>query len=50
VHLMKSKRVVREYQSRCMVVDPLSAIVKADAAPTAGRVAERCAPAPLGLF
>jgi Fe-S cluster assembly scaffold protein SufB len=42
--------IVREHQSRCMVVDPLSAIVKAGAALTAGRVAERCAPAPLGLF
>ena len=41
VHLMKIKRIVREYQSRCMVVDPLSAIVKAGAALTAGRVAER---------
>jgi hypothetical protein len=28
VHLMKIKRIVREHQSRCMVVDPLSAIVK----------------------
>lgn len=50
VHLMKIKRIVREHQSRCMVVDPLSAILKAGAALTAGRVAERCAPAPLGLF
>jgi circadian clock protein KaiC len=41
VHLMKIKRIVREHQSHCMVVDPLSAIVKAGAALTAGRVAER---------
>lgn len=41
VHLMKIKGIVREHQSRCMVVDPLSAIVKAGAAHTAGRVAER---------
>src|SRR5260221_7529377 len=41
VHLMKIKRIVREHQSRCMVVDPLSAIVKAGAALAAGRVAER---------
>ena len=41
VHLMNIKRIVREHQSRCMVVDPLSAIVKAGAALTAGRVAER---------
>ena len=41
VHLMKIKRIVREHQSRCMVVDPISAIVKAGAALTAGRVAER---------
>jgi circadian clock protein KaiC len=41
VHLMKIKRIVREHQSRCMVVDPLSAIVKAGGALTAGRVAER---------
>jgi hypothetical protein len=38
---MKIKRIVREHQSRCMVVDPISAIVKAGAALTAGRVAER---------
>ena len=41
VHLMKIKSIVREHRSRCMVVDPLSAIVKAGAALTAGRVAER---------
>jgi KaiC/GvpD/RAD55 family RecA-like ATPase len=41
VHLMNIKRIVREHQSRCMVVDPLSAIAKAGAALTAGRVAER---------
>jgi circadian clock protein KaiC len=41
VRLMKIKRIVREHQSRCMVVDPLSAIVKAGAALTAERVAER---------
>src|ERR1700724_1080216 len=41
VHMMKIKRIVREHQSRCMVVYPLSAIVKAGAALTAGRVAER---------
>jgi circadian clock protein KaiC len=41
VHLMKIKRIVREHQSRCMVVDPLSAMVKASGALTAGRVAER---------
>jgi circadian clock protein KaiC len=41
VHLMTIKRIVREHQSRCMVVDPLSAIAKAGAALTAGRVAER---------
>ena len=41
VHLMKIKGIVREHQSRCMVVDPLSAIVKAGGALTAGRVAER---------
>jgi len=41
VHLMKIKRIVREHQSHCMVVDPLSAIVKVGAAHTAGRVAER---------
>src|SRR5271165_4058841 len=41
VHLMKIKAIVREHQSRCMVVDPLSAIVKAGGALTAGRVAER---------
>ena len=41
VHLMKIKRIVGEHQSRCMVVDPISAIVKAGAALTAGRVAER---------
>ena len=41
VHLMNIKRIVREHQSRCMVVDPVSAIVKAGAALTAGRVAER---------
>ena len=41
VHLMKIKLIVREHQSRCMVVDPLSAIAKAGAALTAGRVAER---------
>jgi hypothetical protein len=29
VRLIKIKRIVREHQSRCMVVDPLSAIVKA---------------------
>jgi hypothetical protein len=45
--LDESKRVfkpeffVREHQSRCMVVDPLSAIAKAGAALAAGRVAER---------
>jgi hypothetical protein len=33
VHLMNIKRIVREHQSRCMVVDPLSAIAKAGAAP-----------------
>src|SRR5258708_20494436 len=38
---MKIKRIVREDQSRCVVVDPLSAIVKAGGALTAGRVAER---------
>ncbi len=41
VHLMNIKRIVREHQSRCMVIDPLSAIVKAGAALAAGRVAER---------
>ena len=41
VHLMNIKRIVREHQPRCMVVDPLSAIAKAGAALTAGRVAER---------
>ena len=41
VHLMKIKGIVREHQTRCMVVDPLSAIVKAGGALTAGRVAER---------
>ena len=41
VHLMNIKRIVREHQSRCMVVDPLSAIAKAGAALTAERVAER---------
>ena len=41
VHLMKIKRIVREHQTRCTVVDPLSAIVKAGGALTAGRVAER---------
>jgi circadian clock protein KaiC len=41
VRLMKIERIVREHQSRCMVVDPLSAIVKAGAALIAGRVAER---------
>src|SRR5271166_1467217 len=41
VHLMNIKRIIREHQSRCMVVDPLSAIAKAGAALTAGRVAER---------
>jgi circadian clock protein KaiC len=41
VHRMKIKRIVREHQTRCMVVDPLSAIVKAGGALTAGRVAER---------
>jgi circadian clock protein KaiC len=41
VHLMKIKGIVREDQSRCVVVDPLSAIVKAGGALTAGRVAER---------
>jgi archaellum biogenesis ATPase FlaH len=41
VHLMNIKRIVREHQSRCMVVDSLSAIAKAGAALTAGRVAER---------
>jgi circadian clock protein KaiC len=41
VYLMKIKRIVREHQTRCMVVDPLSAIVKAGGALTAGRVAER---------
>jgi circadian clock protein KaiC len=41
VHLMTIKRIVREHQSRCMVVDPLSAIAKAGAALAAGRVAER---------
>jgi len=41
VNLMKIKRIVREHQSRCMVVDPLSAIVKGGAVLTAGRVAER---------
>ena len=41
VHLMNIKRIVREHQSLCMVVDPVSAIVKAGAALTAGRVAER---------
>src|SRR5260370_7812678 len=48
VHLMKIKRIVREHQSRCMGVDPLSAIVKAGAALTAGRVANRftCLPKP----
>src|SRR6476659_10797116 len=35
------KRIVLKHQSLCMVVDPLSAIVKAGAALTAGRVAER---------
>ncbi len=38
---MNIKRIVREHQSRCMVVDPLSAIAKAGAALAAGRVAER---------
>ena len=41
VHLMNIKRIVREHQPRCMVVDPLSAIAKAGAALTAERVAER---------
>ena len=41
VHLMNIKRIVREHQSRCMVVDPLSAIAKAGGALTAGRVEER---------
>ena len=41
VHLMNIKRIVREHQSRCMVVDPLSAIAKAGAAHTTERVAER---------
>src|SRR5260221_11204535 len=39
VHLMKIKLIVREHHSSCMVVDPLSAIVKAGAVLTAGRVA-----------
>src|SRR3981081_322529 len=29
VHLMNIKRIVREHQSRCIVVDPLSAVTKA---------------------
>ena len=41
VHLMNIRRIVREHQSRCMVIDPLSAVVKAGAALAAGRVAER---------
>ena len=41
VHLMKIKRIVREHQTRCTVVDPLSAIVKAGGALAAGRVAAR---------
>jgi circadian clock protein KaiC len=41
MHLMKIKGIVRDHKSRCMVVDPLSAIVKGGGALTAGRVAER---------
>ena len=41
VHLMNIKRIIREQQSLCMVIDPLSAMIKAGRALTAGRVAER---------
>src|SRR5260221_4531382 len=41
VHLMKIKGIGREDQSRCGVVDPLSAIGQAGGAVTSGRVAER---------
>jgi circadian clock protein KaiC len=40
VHLINIKRIVREHQPRCTVIDPLSAMVKAGGALSARRGAE----------
>ena len=40
-HLIKLRALIREHQPRCMVIDPLSAIVKAGGIDTARAVANR---------